>query len=152
MSVFWGINWKYGFVFIFPLIHWFCFSEQKSFENIRFMKLIYVFHNFTYNFTRFSTLWIKWIRKHEIKNYNIQNIWTSSYSQYILIIINNYWILEKCNPPTPTPRPAVGSSCKVYTCIFYYYTTWLLLLSVHIFRKFIKHYVHINNHASMRTN
>lgn len=108
MSVFWGINWKYGFVFIFPLIHWFCFSEQKSFENIRFMKLIYVFHNFTYNFTRFSTLWIKWIRKHEIKNYNIQNIWTSSYSQYILIIINNYWILEKCNPPPPPPTPPLG--------------------------------------------
>lgn len=112
MSVFWGINWKYGFVFIFPLIHWFCFSEQKSFENIRFMKLIYVFHNFTYNFTRFSTLWIKWIRKHEIKNYNIQNIWTSSYSQYILIIINNYWILEKCNPPPPPPAPPLGRHAK----------------------------------------
>lgn len=122
MSVFWGINWKYGFVFIFPLIHWFCFSEQKSFENIRFMKLIYVFHNFTYNFTRFSTLWIKWIRKHEIKNYNIQNIWTSSYSQYILIIINNYWILEKCNPPHPHPPPrrwVVMQSIYMYFLLLY---------------------------------
>lgn len=121
MSVFWGINWKYGFVFIFPLIHWFCFSEQKSFENIRFMKLIYVFHNFTYNFTRFSTLWIKWIRNHEIKNYNIQNIWTSSYSQYILIIINNYWILEKCNPPPPPPprRWVVMQSIYMYFLLLY---------------------------------